>query len=58
VNIVAVPGGLGRSELAEPRWARVSFGGGLAQLALAAAAAEVEDFLGPARAASSPRRGH
>jgi 2-methylisocitrate lyase-like PEP mutase family enzyme len=46
VNIVAVPGGLGRSELAELGVARVSFGGGLAQRALEAAAAEVEDFLG------------
>jgi 2-methylisocitrate lyase-like PEP mutase family enzyme len=45
VNIVAVPGGLGRSELAALGVARVSFGGGLAQTALAAAAAEVEDFL-------------
>jgi 2-methylisocitrate lyase-like PEP mutase family enzyme len=45
VNIVAVPGGLGRSELAELGVARVSFGGGLAELALEAAAAEVEDFL-------------
>jgi 2-methylisocitrate lyase-like PEP mutase family enzyme len=45
VNIVAVPGGLGRSELAELGVARVSFGGGLAHLALEAAAAEVEDFL-------------
>ena len=45
VNIVAVPGGLGRSELAELGVARVSFGGGLAALALEAAAAEVEDFL-------------
>ena len=45
VNIVAVPGGLGRSELAELGVARVSFGGGLAELALEAAASEVEDFL-------------
>jgi 2-methylisocitrate lyase-like PEP mutase family enzyme len=45
VNIVAVPGGLGRMELAELGVARVSFGGGLAQRALEAAAAEVEDFL-------------
>jgi 2-methylisocitrate lyase-like PEP mutase family enzyme len=45
VNIVAVPGGLGRSELAELGVARVSFGGGLAELALEAAAGEVEDFL-------------
>ncbi|HEV2875444.1 MAG TPA: isocitrate lyase/phosphoenolpyruvate mutase family protein, partial [Thermoleophilaceae bacterium] len=45
VNIVAVPGGLGRSELAALGVARVSFGGGLAQLALEAAAAEVEDFV-------------
>jgi 2-methylisocitrate lyase-like PEP mutase family enzyme len=45
VNIVAVPGGLGRSDLAELGVARVSFGGGLAELALEAAAAEVEDFL-------------
>jgi 2-methylisocitrate lyase-like PEP mutase family enzyme len=45
VNIVAVPGGLGRSELGELGVARVSFGGGLAQRALEAAAAEVEDFL-------------
>jgi 2-methylisocitrate lyase-like PEP mutase family enzyme len=46
VNIVAVPTGLGRSELAELGVARVSFGGGLAQCALEAAAAEVEDYLG------------
>jgi 2-methylisocitrate lyase-like PEP mutase family enzyme len=46
VNIVAVPTGLGRRELAELGVARVSFGGGLAQRALEAAAAEVEDFLG------------
>jgi 2-methylisocitrate lyase-like PEP mutase family enzyme len=46
VNIVAVPGGLGRSELADLGVARVSFGGGLAQRALEAAAAEVEDFMG------------
>jgi 2-methylisocitrate lyase-like PEP mutase family enzyme len=46
VNIVGVPGGLGRSELAALGVARVSFGGGLAQRALDAAAAEVEDFLG------------
>jgi 2-methylisocitrate lyase-like PEP mutase family enzyme len=45
VNIVAVPGGLTRSELAELGVARLSFGGGLAQRALEAAAAEVEDFL-------------
>jgi 2-methylisocitrate lyase-like PEP mutase family enzyme len=45
VNIVAVPGGLGRSELAELGVARVSFGGGLAEVALEAAAAEVADFL-------------
>jgi 2-methylisocitrate lyase-like PEP mutase family enzyme len=45
VNIVAVPGGLGRSELAELGVARVSFGGGLAEVALEAAAAEVEDFM-------------
>jgi 2-methylisocitrate lyase-like PEP mutase family enzyme len=45
VNIVAVPGGLGRSELAALGVARVSFGGGLAHTALEAAAAEVEDFL-------------
>ena len=45
VNIVAVPTGLGRRELAELGVARVSFGGGLAQRALEAAAAEVEDFL-------------
>jgi 2-methylisocitrate lyase-like PEP mutase family enzyme len=46
VNIVGVPGGLGRSELAALGVARVSFGGGLAQRALDAAAHEVEDFLG------------
>ena len=46
VNIGAVPGGLGRSELAALGVARVSFGGGLAHLALEAAAAEVEDFVG------------
>jgi 2-methylisocitrate lyase-like PEP mutase family enzyme len=45
VNIVAVPTGLSRRELAELGVARVSFGGGLAQRALEAAAAEVEDFL-------------
>jgi 2-methylisocitrate lyase-like PEP mutase family enzyme len=45
VNIVAVPGKLGRSELAALGVARVSFGGGLAHLALEAAAAEVQDFL-------------
>ena len=45
VNIVAVPGGLGRSELASLGVARVSFGGGLAHTALNAAAAEVEDFM-------------
>ena len=45
VNIVGVPGGLGRSELAALGVARVSFGGGLAQLALEAAAAEVEAFI-------------
>ena len=45
VNIVGVPHGLGRSELAELGVARVSFGGGLAQRALEAAAAEVEAFL-------------
>jgi 2-methylisocitrate lyase-like PEP mutase family enzyme len=44
VNILAVPGGLGRSELASLGVARVSFGGGLAHVALEAAAAEVEDF--------------
>jgi 2-methylisocitrate lyase-like PEP mutase family enzyme len=46
VNIVAVPTGLGRSELAALGVARVSFGGGLAIRALEAAAAEVEDFIG------------
>ncbi len=46
VNIVAVPTGLGRSELAALGVARVSFGGGLAHRALEAAAAEVEDFIG------------
>src|SRR5918992_3552879 len=45
VNIVGVPGGLSRSELASLGVARVSFGGGLAQRALDAAAAEVEDYL-------------
>ena len=45
VNIVATPGGLRRSDLAELGAARVSFGGALAELALEAAAAEVEDFL-------------
>jgi 2-methylisocitrate lyase-like PEP mutase family enzyme len=44
VNIVAVPTGLGRSELAALGVARVSFGGGLAVRALEAAAAEVEAF--------------
>jgi 2-methylisocitrate lyase-like PEP mutase family enzyme len=47
VNIVGVPNGLSRSELAELGVARVSFGGGLAQRALEAAAAEVEEFLSP-----------
>jgi 2-methylisocitrate lyase-like PEP mutase family enzyme len=46
VNIVAVPTGLGRSDLAALGVARVSFGGGLAHRALEAAAAEVEDFIG------------
>jgi 2-methylisocitrate lyase-like PEP mutase family enzyme len=45
VNIATGPGGLGRSELAELGVARVSFGGGLAHVALDAAAAVVEDFL-------------
>jgi 2-methylisocitrate lyase-like PEP mutase family enzyme len=45
VNIVAVPGGLGRDELAALGVARVSFGGGLVHLALEAAAHEVEAFL-------------
>jgi 2-methylisocitrate lyase-like PEP mutase family enzyme len=45
VNIVAVPGGLGRIELAALGVARISFGGGLAHVALEAAAAQVEDFL-------------
>jgi 2-methylisocitrate lyase-like PEP mutase family enzyme len=45
VNIVAVAGGLGRSELAALGVARVSFGGGLAHAANDAAAAQVEDFL-------------
>ena len=45
VNIVAVPGGLGRSELAALGVARVSFGGGLAHAAHEAAAAQVEGFL-------------
>jgi 2-methylisocitrate lyase-like PEP mutase family enzyme len=45
VNIVAVPTGLSRNELAELGVARVSFGGGLAQRALEAAAAEVEEFM-------------
>jgi 2-methylisocitrate lyase-like PEP mutase family enzyme len=45
VNIVAVPTGLGRSELAALGVARVTFGGGLAQRALEAAAAEVEEFV-------------
>ena len=45
MNIVAVPGGLGRSELAALGVARVSFGGGLAEAAQEAAAAQVEDFL-------------
>jgi 2-methylisocitrate lyase-like PEP mutase family enzyme len=45
VNIVAVPTGLGRSDLAALGVARVSFGGGLAQRALEAAAAEVEEFM-------------
>jgi 2-methylisocitrate lyase-like PEP mutase family enzyme len=46
VNIVAIPGGLGRSELAVLGVARVTFGGGLAHSALEAAAAQVEDFVG------------
>jgi 2-methylisocitrate lyase-like PEP mutase family enzyme len=45
VNIAAGPRGLGRSELAALGVARVSFGGGLAQAAYDAAAAQVEDFL-------------
>jgi 2-methylisocitrate lyase-like PEP mutase family enzyme len=45
VNIVAVPTGLGRSDLAALGVARVSFGGGLAQAALDAAAAQVEEFV-------------
>ena len=45
VNIAAAPGGLGRSELAALGVGRVSFGGGLAELALEAAAREVEDFV-------------
>jgi 2-methylisocitrate lyase-like PEP mutase family enzyme len=45
VNIAAVPGGLGRAELAALGVARVSFGGGLAHAANDAAAAQVEDFL-------------
>jgi 2-methylisocitrate lyase-like PEP mutase family enzyme len=45
VNIVGVPGGLGRSQLASLGVARISFGGGLAQRALDAAAAEVEEFM-------------
>jgi 2-methylisocitrate lyase-like PEP mutase family enzyme len=45
VNVVAVPGGLRRSELAALGVARVSFGGGLAQRALEAAAAEAEEFV-------------
>jgi 2-methylisocitrate lyase-like PEP mutase family enzyme len=45
VNMVGVPGGLGRSELASLGVARISFGGGLAQRALDAAAAEVEEFM-------------
>lgn len=44
VNIAAVSGGLGRSEMAALGVARVSFGGGLAHTALEAAAAQVEDF--------------
>ena len=44
VNIVAVAGGLGLSEMAALGVARVSFGGGLAHTALEAAAAQVEDF--------------
>jgi 2-methylisocitrate lyase-like PEP mutase family enzyme len=46
VNMFAVPGGLGRSDLAALGVARVSFGGGLAQVALEAAAAAVEEFMG------------
>jgi 2-methylisocitrate lyase-like PEP mutase family enzyme len=45
VNIAAGPVGLGRSELAALGVARVSFGGGLANAAYDAAAAQVEDFL-------------
>ena len=48
VNIVGVPKGLSRSELAELGVARISFGGGLAQRALEAAAAEVEEFMSSA----------
>jgi 2-methylisocitrate lyase-like PEP mutase family enzyme len=45
VNIAAGRGGLGRSGLAALGVARVSFGGGLADTALEAAAAQVEEFL-------------
>jgi 2-methylisocitrate lyase-like PEP mutase family enzyme len=45
VNIATGPGGLGRSDLASLGVARVSFGGGLAHVALDAAATVVEDFL-------------
>jgi 2-methylisocitrate lyase-like PEP mutase family enzyme len=48
VNIVAVPNGLSRSELAGLGVARISFGGGLAQRAVESAAAEVEEYLSPA----------
>jgi 2-methylisocitrate lyase-like PEP mutase family enzyme len=45
VNIAAGPTGLGLSDIAALGVARVSFGGGLAQVALEAAAAQVEDFI-------------
>ncbi len=45
VNVAAGPAGLGLSDLAALGVARVSFGGGLAQIALEAAAAEVERFM-------------
>jgi 2-methylisocitrate lyase-like PEP mutase family enzyme len=45
VNIAAGPAGLGLSDMAALGVARVTFGGGLVQVALEAAAARVEDFV-------------
>jgi 2-methylisocitrate lyase-like PEP mutase family enzyme len=45
VNVVVAPGGLSRSELAELGVARISFGGGLAEVALEAATDRLEQFM-------------